>query len=82
MLQMTKQDLQREAKNKGYRPEILEKVYRLLDLLEQFMSVSYLKERLVLKGGTAINLFCTEELLRLSVDLDFNYIGSVNREIM
>jgi predicted nucleotidyltransferase component of viral defense system len=82
MFQMSKQDLLREAKHKGYRPEILEKVYLLLDLLEQFMNVEYLKERLVLKGGTAINLFCAKELPRLSVDLDFNYIGSADREIM
>jgi len=69
-----------EAKRRGYRPEILEKVYRLLDLLEQLMKTSYLNERLVLKGGTAINLFCTDKLPRLSVDLDFNYIGSADRE--
>ena len=82
MLTMSKQDLQKEAKNKGYRPEILEKVYRLLDLLEQFMGIPYLKDRLVLKGGTAINLFCTDTLPRLSVDLDFNYIGSAHSETM
>jgi hypothetical protein len=79
---ISKQDLQREAKQKGYRPEMLEKVYRLLGLLEQFMQVPYLKDRLALKGGTAINLFCTDALPRLSVDLDFNYIGSVDREVM
>ena len=82
MLMMSKQELQKEAKNQGYRPEILEKVYHLLDLLEQFMGIPYLKDRLVLKGGTAINLFCTDKLPRLSVDLDFNYIGSTHRETM
>jgi predicted nucleotidyltransferase component of viral defense system len=82
MLTMSKEDLRKEAKNRGYRPEILEKVYRLLDLLEQFMGIPYLKDRLVLKGGTAINLFCIDTLPRLSVDLDFNYIGSTNREVM
>lgn len=82
MLTMSKQDLQKEAKSKGYRPEMLEKVYRLLGLLEQFMQIPYLKDRLVLKGGTAINLFCTDTLPRLSVDLDFNYVGSVDRETM
>ena len=46
------------------------------------MAVSYLSDRLVLKGGTAINLFFTDQLPRLSVDLDFNYIGSVDREVM
>lgn len=82
MLQISKEDLKDTAKKRGYRPEILEKVYRLLDLLEEFMAVPYLKTRLALKGGTAINLFCSEKLPRLSVDLDFNYIGSTDREIM
>jgi predicted nucleotidyltransferase component of viral defense system len=78
----TKEDLELIAKDKGYRPEILEKVYRLLDFIEEIMAIEYLKDRLVLKGGTAINVFCTHELPRLSVDLDFNYIGSSEREIM
>ena len=34
--------LRSEAKSKGYRPEILEKVYRLLDILEQCMAIPYL----------------------------------------
>ena len=55
---------------------------KVLDLLTQLMSVPYLKERLVLKGGTAINLFCGNHSARLSVDLDFNYIGSSNRDAM
>ena len=46
------------------------------------MGIAYLKDRLVLKGGTAINLFCIDTLPHLSVDLDFNYIGSANRETM
>lgn len=82
MITITEQDLRKDAENKGYRPENLEKVYRLLDLLEQIMAVSYLKERLVLKCGTAINLFCADVLPRLSIDLDFNYIGSVDLESM
>ena len=36
---------------------------------------------LVLKGGTAINL-CFGEPRRLSVDLDFNYIGNLDKGAM
>lgn len=79
---VSENELKQEAKEHGYRPEILEKVYRLLDLLEGIMGVSYLNERLVLKGGTAINLFCTSNLPRLSVDIDLNYIGSSDRLVM
>lgn len=82
MPMISEQELKNEATQRGYRPEILEKVYHLLDLLETFMEVPYLRERLVLKGGSAINLFCSEQLRRLSVDLDFNYIGALDRETM
>ena len=40
-----------------------------------------LKGRLVLKGGTALNLFLFD-LPRLSVDIDLNYIGAVDRATM
>ncbi|MDF1655630.1 MAG: nucleotidyl transferase AbiEii/AbiGii toxin family protein [Coxiellaceae bacterium] len=82
MISITEQELRFEAETKGYRPEILEKVYRLLGLLDIFMATPYLKKRLVLKGGTAINLFCTANLPRLSLDIDFNYVGSIDRQVM
>ncbi len=46
------------------------------------MAVPYLKDRFVLKGGTALNLFCFESIKRLSVDIDLNYIGSVDKKTM
>ena len=65
----------------GYRPEIFEKVLYLMRLLDLLNSHPYLKTRLVLKGGTALNLF-EFDLPRLSVDIDLNYIGSAELEIM
>lgn len=65
----------------GYRPEIFEKVLHLLRLLDLLNGHPYLKNRLVLKGGTALNLF-EFDLPRLSVDIDLNYIGSADLEIM
>jgi len=44
--------------------------------------VPYLKNRLVLKGGTALNLFYFDQIPRLSVDIDLNYIGQLNRADM
>ncbi len=79
---MSKDLLLKNARANNYKPEILEKVYRLLITLNQFMSVPYLKERLVLKGGTALNLFYFDEVPRLSVDIDLNYIGQLERESM
>jgi|AntAceMinimDraft_4_1070372.scaffolds.fasta_scaffold64669_2 predicted nucleotidyltransferase component of viral defense system len=79
---ISEHDLRAEAKQRGYRPEILEKVYHLLDLLELFMDIPYLQRRLVLKGGTAINLFCSDQLPRLSLDIDLNYINACGRDEM
>jgi len=59
----------------------LEKVIRLRQLLIEFRKHPFLPERLVLKGGTAVNLFYLE-LSRLSVDIDLNYIGQLDREEM
>ena len=70
-----------EAESTGFRPEILEKVIYLIHLLNRFSEDSFLKDRFVLKGGTALNLFCFN-YPRLSVDIDINYIGSADREIM
>ena len=78
----SKEQLMHQARSEGYKPEILEKVYRLLDVFEQIMTVPFLEDRLVLKGGTALNLFCFERLPRLSVDIDLNYIGALDREKM
>jgi hypothetical protein len=54
---ISKNDLIKNAKATHYKPENLEKVYWLLTVLEQLVAVPYLRERLVLKGGTALNLF-------------------------
>lgn len=78
----SKEQLMSHARAAGYKPENLEKVHRLLDVFQQIMSVPFLKGRMVLKGGTALNLFCFEQLPRLSVDIDLNYIGALSREKM
>ena len=60
---------------------MVEKVLHLLNLLSALNSHPFLKGKWVLKGGTALNLFVLN-LPRLSVDIDLNYIGTVNREEM
>jgi predicted nucleotidyltransferase component of viral defense system len=80
-MKLSKEKLMAEAASTGYRPEMLEKVIRLLELLEGFRSHPFLKKRLVLKGGTALNVF-QFELPRLSVDIDLNYVGSPELEVM
>jgi predicted nucleotidyltransferase component of viral defense system len=69
------------AKATGFQPDSLEKVLRLRELLTEFHKHSFLRGKLVLKGGTALNLFYLG-LTRLSVDIDLNYIAHVNRQEM
>ena len=64
----------------GFDPLYIEKVLRLLGILELFFSNLVLKDKYVIKGGTALNLFHFK-LPRLSVDIDLNYLG-LDREIM
>jgi hypothetical protein len=50
-------------------------------LLDALNSHPFLKTRIALKGGTALNLFYFD-VPRLSVDIDLNYIGAADRETM
>lgn len=74
--------LDRLAAATAFRPDTLEKVLRLERLLNQIRRHPFLGERLALKGGTALNLFFGGAVPRLSVDLDFNYVGVVGRDEM
>ena len=65
----------------GFIRDILEKVYRLADILEYLNTDPILKDSLALKGGTAINL-TVFNLPRLSVDIDLDYLGADSREEM
>ena len=75
-----REDLQRIADAAGFRIEMVETVARLLDVLSHIAANPFLRDRVALKGGTAINLF---ELAapRLSVDIDLNHIGSPDRAV-
>lgn len=66
------------AQPTGFDASNLEKVVRLRQLLIEFYKHPFLRKRLVLKGGTAVNLFYLG-LARLSVDLDLNYVGQLDR---
>jgi predicted nucleotidyltransferase component of viral defense system len=75
------QTLQRLAEETGHQAGTLEKVLRLLDLLQEIARDPVLSNRLVLKGGTALNVFHLG-LDRLSVDIDLNYVGALDRAVM
>lgn len=77
----TPAELRRAAATAGFQVDSFEKVCRLLELLETLRLHPFLKTRVALKGGTALNLF-VHQLPRLSVDVDLNYLGTADRAAM
>ena len=80
-MNLSLQDLQREAAATGFPAETLEKSIRIVSFLNALRSHPFLKTRIALKGGTALNLFIFD-VPRLSVDIDLNYIGAPDRDVM
>jgi predicted nucleotidyltransferase component of viral defense system len=80
-MQISLEYLERCSAGTGFQIAPLEKVARLGELAAAISQHPFLGEALVLKGGTALNL-CFGPPNRLSVDLDFNYIGHAEREEM
>ena len=65
----------------GFKEDVVEKVLYLMHLLNMLNSHPFLKGKWVLKGGTALNLFILRHP-RLSIDIDLNYVGALDREEM
>lgn len=65
-------ELNKLANQVKFNRDTLEKVLRLAELLKLFNAHHKLKNKYVLKGGTAINL-CIYDFPRLSVDIDMNF---------
>lgn len=80
-MRLSRDYLMIESESSGFRPEIMEKAIHLLSLLQILQSHPALKNKFALKGGTALNLFWFD-VPRLSVDIDLNYVGEVDRELM
>ena len=80
-MRLSPERLAAEAEATGFRPDFLEKAIQLLGLLEAIQSHPFLRGKLALKGGTALNLFVFD-VPRLSVDIDLNYVGAEGREAM
>ena len=80
-MRISPEKLLAEALATGFRPDVLEKVAHLLGLLDAIRSHPFLRGKLALKGGTALNLFVFD-VPRLSVDIDLNYVGAESRSAM
>ena len=73
--------LERRAAETGYAVTTLEKVTRLGEIASEVGRHPAFREALALKGGTAINLGFGAPT-RMSVDLDYNFVGCADREGM
>ena len=80
-MRVSLEQLAADAEATGFRADMLEKVAHLLGLLEAIQRHPFLKGKLALKGGTALNLFVFD-VPRLSVDIDLNYVAAESREAM
>ena len=76
-----KVEIGRAAKQHGFVRDTFEKVLRLKEILCYLNEEEYLREHLLLKGGTAINL-TVFNLPRLSVDIDMDYTLNDTKEDM
>lgn len=72
-------DLTIVAQLNKFNLDTLEKVFRLSELLKLLNESEELKEKYILKGGTAINL-CLFDFPRLSVDIDMNFNSNCSKE--
>ena len=80
MIDLTADNIRATAKTTGFIKDNVEKVMRLIDILEAVFSTKW-KDKLVLKGGTAINMFYMG-MPRLSVDIDLDYTGTSREEML
>jgi predicted nucleotidyltransferase component of viral defense system len=69
------------SRKTGFKADSLEKVYRMMTILSRIGDIPELADRLALKGGTAIQGL-SFGFKRLSVGIDLNYVGSVEKERM
>ena len=80
-MRLSQSEVLKIASAEGFDPPTLEKVLHLMNLLNMLNAHPYLKGKWILKGGTALNLFLLR-MPRLSVDIDLNYVGALDREAM
>ncbi len=75
----TRREIEGLASELGARAEVAEKVVRLVGILRRLAENDATRGSWVLKGGTALNVFHFD-LPRLSVDIDLNFVGDIQRE--
>ena len=77
----TQKEIIELAKENNFPPNGIEKVLRLSQILKDLNNLPEFSGKLLLKGGTAINLLVFN-LPRLSVDLDLDFYKNISKEEM
>lgn len=80
MFKYSGKEVNKIANDTNFNKNTCEKVLRLFSILN-FINETEFKDYLVLKGGTAINLFMLD-LERLSVDIDLDFENPLSKEEM
>jgi len=76
-MEQTQEQFRAYSTHLGTRPDVLEKVVQLLAVLRRIREDEEIRDRVALKGGTALNVFWLS-LPRLSVDIDLNFVGELS----
>ena len=79
MPQFNRRELDVRARKYGFNRDTFEKVIRLRMILKFMNTQASMREHLLLKGGTAINL-TVFNLPRLSVDIDLDFVPNLMRD--
>ena len=80
--ELQKSEIQKIALEHSYTANNIEKVIRLSFILNDLNAHTEFNGKLLLKGGTAINLLAFAEPPRLSVDLDLDFAEDISKERM
>jgi hypothetical protein len=72
----SRETLQDIAAERQLQPATLERVIRLIDILDAFGADTLIGPRIALKGGTALNVFHSD-LDLLSIDIDVNNVAAM-----
>lgn len=80
-MSLNQRSLEKLQRDTGFNPSFLEKYYHISIILCEIFRNSRLAGSLTLKGGTALN-FIYLNSPRLSVDIDLNFTGALEKESM
>ncbi len=76
---LRRRDFEKIQNITGFNIDILEKTYHLMRTLKEIYEDKLLSNNITLKGGTSLN-FLYLDIPRLSIDLDFNFTGSIDKD--